>query len=115
MRTREELPGRSPIAPGQARLTLEFLRDGLSEKKLQLVDTSILLILLSPEPGVTSELLEEDIAKCHGSLNVLSIFLIWNFLYMSVVKQRHVAEDTLFADCTTGCRVIHTAVYNDLS
>ena len=51
MRTREELPGRSPIAPGQARLTLEFLRDGLPEKKLQLVGTSILLILLSPEPG----------------------------------------------------------------
>ena len=31
---REELPGRSPIAPGQARLTLEFLRDGLPEKKV---------------------------------------------------------------------------------
>ena len=50
MRPREELLGRSPIAPGQARLTLEFLRDGLSEKKLQLVGTTILLILLSPEP-----------------------------------------------------------------
>jgi hypothetical protein len=25
MRTREGLPGRSPIAPGQARLTLELL------------------------------------------------------------------------------------------
>ena len=52
MRTREELPSRSPIAPGQARLILEFLRDELLEKKLQLVGTSILLILLSPEPGV---------------------------------------------------------------
>ena len=51
MRPREELPGRSPIARGQACLTLEFLRDGLPEKKLQLVGTSILLILLSPEPG----------------------------------------------------------------
>ena len=51
MRLWEELPGRSPIAPGQAGLTLEFLRDGLPEKKLQLVSTSILLILLSPEPG----------------------------------------------------------------
>ena len=51
MRPWEELLGRSPIAPGQARLTLEFLRDGLPEKKLQLVGTSILLILLSPEPG----------------------------------------------------------------
>ena len=50
MRPREELPGQSPIALGQARLTLEFLRDGLPEKKLQLVGTSILLILLSPEP-----------------------------------------------------------------
>ena len=51
MRTREGLPGRSPIAPGQARLTLEFLRDGLVEKKLQLVGMSILLILLSSGPG----------------------------------------------------------------
>ena len=51
MRPREELPGRSPIAPGQARLTLELLRDGLLEKKLQLVGMSILLILLSPRPG----------------------------------------------------------------
>ena len=51
MRTREGLPGRSPIAPGQVRLTLEFLRDELPEKKLQLIGTSILLILLSPEPG----------------------------------------------------------------
>ena len=45
------LPGRSPIAPGQARLTLEFLRDGLPEKKLQLVGMSIILILLSLGPG----------------------------------------------------------------
>ena len=51
MRPREELLDRSPIAPGQAHLTLEFLRDGLLENKLQLVGTSILLILLSPEPG----------------------------------------------------------------
>ena len=51
MRTREELSGRSPIAPSQACLTLEYLGDGLSEKKLQLVGMSILLILLSPDPG----------------------------------------------------------------
>ena len=51
MRPREELLGWSPIALGQARLTLEFLRDGLPEKKSQLVGTSILLILLSPELG----------------------------------------------------------------
>ena len=51
MRPREELPGRSPIALGQTRLTLEFLGDGLPEKKLQLVGTSILLILLSPGLG----------------------------------------------------------------
>ena len=51
MRTREELPSRSPITPGQARLTLKFLRDGLPEKKLQLVGMSILLILLSSGPG----------------------------------------------------------------
>jgi hypothetical protein len=41
VRTREELPDRSPIALGQARLTL----------KLQLVGMSILLILLSPVSG----------------------------------------------------------------
>ena len=52
MRTRKELPGRLPIAPGQARLTLEFLRDGLPEKKLQLVGMSIILILLSLWAGV---------------------------------------------------------------
>ena len=36
------------IALGQARLTSEFFGDQLSEKKLQLVGMSILLILLSP-------------------------------------------------------------------
>ena len=41
----------SQIALGQARLTLEFFGDWLLEKKLQLVDMSILLILLSPRPG----------------------------------------------------------------
>jgi hypothetical protein len=35
------------IAPGQARLTLEFFADGLPEKKLQLSGISMLLILLS--------------------------------------------------------------------
>jgi hypothetical protein len=50
VRTREELPGRSPIVPGQARLTLELFGDWLSEKKLQLVGMSILLIMLSPGP-----------------------------------------------------------------
>ena len=38
------------IAPGQARLTSEFFRDRLPEKKLQLVGMSILLTLLSPGP-----------------------------------------------------------------
>jgi hypothetical protein len=51
VRTWEELLGRSTIAPGQARLTLEFFGDELPEKKLQLIDMSILLILLSPRPG----------------------------------------------------------------
>ena len=37
-----------------ARLTLEFFIDRLPEKKLQLVGMSLLLILLSPGPGVTS-------------------------------------------------------------
>src|SRR6185369_8824123 len=36
------------IAPGQAHLTSDFFGDQLSEKKLQLVGMSILLILLSP-------------------------------------------------------------------
>ena len=39
------------IAPSQARLTSEFFRDELPEKKLQLIDMSILSILLSPRPG----------------------------------------------------------------
>ena len=39
------------IAPGQARLTSEFFRDRLPEKKLQLVGMSIILILLSPGSG----------------------------------------------------------------
>ena len=39
------------IAPGQARLTSEFFGDRLPKKKLQLVDMSILSILLSPGPG----------------------------------------------------------------
>ena len=51
MRPREELPGRSPIAPGQARLTSKLFADGLPEKNLQLIGMNILLILLSPEPG----------------------------------------------------------------
>jgi len=54
MRPREELPGRSPIAPGQARLTSELFADWLLEKKLQLIGMSILLILLSPGPGCYS-------------------------------------------------------------
>jgi hypothetical protein len=47
MCTRGGLSGQSPIDPSQARLTLEFFRDGLLEKKLQLVGRSILSILLS--------------------------------------------------------------------
>ena len=39
------------ITPGQARLTSEFFSYELPEKKLQLVGMSILLILLSHEPG----------------------------------------------------------------
>jgi hypothetical protein len=51
MHTREGLPGRSPIAPNQTRLTLEFFCDELPEKKLQLISISILIILLSFGPG----------------------------------------------------------------
>jgi hypothetical protein len=61
--TREELPGRSPITPGQARLTLEFFRDGLPEKKLQLVGKSILLILLSTGP------------RCYITVPVMAVIL----------------------------------------
>jgi hypothetical protein len=39
------------IAPSQARLTLKFFVDELSKKSLQHVDTNIISILLSPEPG----------------------------------------------------------------
>ena len=67
MRTREEPahfvltrahPGRTSrsvthpqISPNQTRLTSEFFRDRLPEKKLQLIGMSILYIILSPEPG----------------------------------------------------------------
>ena len=54
MRPRKKLPGRSPIALGQARLTSELFADGLPEKKLQLIGMSILLILLSHGPGCYS-------------------------------------------------------------
>jgi hypothetical protein len=60
VRTRKELPGRSLIDPGQARLTLEFIEDGLSEKKLQLVGMSILLILLSLGSGCYNFLFPSD-------------------------------------------------------
>jgi hypothetical protein len=61
VRTRDRAhPGRTSrsvthpqISPGQARLTSEFLGDRLPEKKLQLVDMSILSILLSPWAGVS--------------------------------------------------------------
>jgi hypothetical protein len=48
MRTREGLPGRSPIAPSQTRLTLELFCDELPEKKLQLVGMSILINPIKP-------------------------------------------------------------------
>ena len=41
------------ISPGQARLTSEFFGDRLPEKKLQLVDMSILSILLSSWAGMS--------------------------------------------------------------
>jgi hypothetical protein len=47
-RTREGLPGRSPIDSSQARLTLKFFSDGLPEKKLQLVGMSILINPIKP-------------------------------------------------------------------
>jgi hypothetical protein len=53
MRTREGLPGRSPIAPSQARLTLELICGGLPEKKLQLVDMSILINPIKPWAGMS--------------------------------------------------------------
>jgi hypothetical protein len=46
MRTQEGLPGSGPST-----LNPEFLWSEFPEKKLQLVDMSILLILLSPRPG----------------------------------------------------------------
>jgi hypothetical protein len=39
------------IAPRQAHLTLEFFGDEFSEKKLQFIGMSIVLILFSPGPG----------------------------------------------------------------
>jgi hypothetical protein len=53
MRIREGLPSRSPIAPSQARLTLEFFCDGLPEKKLQLIGMSILINPINPWAGMS--------------------------------------------------------------
>jgi hypothetical protein len=43
MRTRERLPGWSPIAPSTTHLALEFSSDELPEKKMQLIGMSILI------------------------------------------------------------------------
>jgi len=84
MHPREELLGRSPIAPGQARLTSELFADGLPEKKLQLIGTSILLILLSPEPGCYNQYAIRDKAttcpQVHG-------FMIPNLPILFMDKQ----------------------------
>jgi hypothetical protein len=55
MSTLEGLLGRSPIAPSQARLSLEFFSDGLLEKKLQLIGTSILINPIKPWVGMSQE------------------------------------------------------------
>jgi hypothetical protein len=47
MRTRDGLPGWSPITPSEARLTLEFFY-GLPEKKLQLIGMSVLINPIEP-------------------------------------------------------------------
>jgi hypothetical protein len=53
MRTRENFPvgHSSQIAPSQARLTWRFFRDRLPKKKMHLVHTDILLIILILGPG----------------------------------------------------------------
>jgi hypothetical protein len=51
MCTREGLPGRSPIAPSQARLTLEFLVMGFRKRSCNLLVRVTLSILLSLGPG----------------------------------------------------------------
>jgi hypothetical protein len=50
MRTREGLPGRSPIAPSQTRLTLEFLEMGFRKRSFNLLVWVSLSILLSLGP-----------------------------------------------------------------
>jgi hypothetical protein len=55
MRTREGLPGRSLIAPSQARLTLKFLVMGFRKKKLQLVGMSILINPIKPRAGMSRD------------------------------------------------------------
>jgi hypothetical protein len=56
MCTRENFPDGHPsqIAPSQARLTWMFFRDRLSKKKMHLIGTDTLLILLSLGPGYHS-------------------------------------------------------------
>jgi hypothetical protein len=51
MRTQEGLPDRSPIAPSQARLTLEFFEMGFRKRSCNLFVWVSLSILLSLGPG----------------------------------------------------------------
>jgi hypothetical protein len=63
MRTREGLPGRSPIALSKTRLTLEFFfLNGLSEKKLQVIGMSILINPI--KPGISHCLLSRPKITC---------------------------------------------------
>jgi hypothetical protein len=66
MRTWVGLPGRSPIAPSQARLTLEFFSDGLPEKKFQLVDMSILINPIKPWAGMSQKCMGSFVTMCAG-------------------------------------------------
>jgi hypothetical protein len=75
MRTREGLPGRSPIAPSQARLTLELFCDGLPEKKLQLVDMSILINPIKPWAGMSQRRTSIASLPPHAALSELSSYL----------------------------------------
>lgn len=65
------------IAPDQTCLTLEFFRDEILNKNLQLVSMSILLILLSCGPG------------CQVNLTV--DFVWWNILFGTYQIDRNLA------------------------
>jgi hypothetical protein len=66
---------------------LEFFRDGLPEKKLQLVGMGILLILLSPGPGYYS------CFEIYATFRKRSTGAVPLYIMLSIDRQREVCSE----------------------